>query len=232
MPNFEATLENEEEIVYALLDAQATGQDDGALDAWERFTEAALRDDRTSEVAFAFEGIAQGKRIRTYAPPVIAEFNFRAAVFFYDVLSDDFGARSYLERAVQANPAHERAFSRLTGELHKSGDRRRLAEVLTGAAKGSIPRERAADMLRQAGEIFLGLGDENEKAIAAFQEVLKHVPGDAAARRALEELYGKTGKVREIAKLVEQSLAAEPPLAEDDALLAHSRLLDIYAKEL
>ena len=232
VPNFDATLENEEEIVYALLDAQATGQDDGALDAWERFTEAALRDDRTSEVAFAFEGIAQGKRIRTYAPPVIAEFNFRAAVFFYDVLSDDFGARSYLERAVQANPAHERAFSRLTGELHKSGDRRRLAEVLTGAAKGSLPRERAADMLRQAGEIFLGLGDENEKAIAAFQEVLKHVPGDAAARRALEELYGKTGKVREIAKLVEQSLAAEPPLAEDDALLAHSRLLDIYAKEL
>ncbi len=232
VPNFDATLENEEEIVYALLDAQATGQDEAAPDAWERFTEAALRDDRTSEVAFAFEGIAQGKRIRTYAPPVIAEFNFRAAVFFYDVLSDDFGARSYLERAVQANPAHERAFSRLTGELHKSGDRRRLAEVLGSAAKGAIPRERAADMLRQAGEIFLGLGDENDKAIAAFQEVLKHVPGDAVARRALEELYGKTGKVREIAKLVEQSLAADPPLAEDDALLAHSRLLDIYAKDL
>ncbi len=232
VPNFEATLENEEEIVYALLDAQATGQDDGALDAWERFTEAALRDDRTSEVAFAFEGIAQGKRIRTYAPPVIAEFNFRAAVFFYDVLSDDFGARTYLERAVQANPAHERAFSRLTGELHKSGDRRRLAEVLMGAAKGAIPRERAADLLRQAGETFLGLGDENEKAIAAYQEVLKLVPADSAARRALEDLYGKTGKVREIAKLVEQSLAAEPPLGEDDALLAHSRLLDLYAKEL
>jgi thioredoxin-like negative regulator of GroEL len=227
--NFESTLQNEEDVLYSLLELQAHSALDEA--SWEELTRAALRDDRASEVAFAFESIAQGKRIKAYAPTAVSEFLYRAALFFHEALSDDYGARGYLERAVQAYPAHEKAFTRLAGELNRAEEYRKLAELYLVVGK-AMPRENASAFFRQAGDLWLSLGGEEEKAIAAYQEVLRVDPADEPGRRALEDLLERAGRYRDLAKVIEQGLTSSAPPDETDALLLHARLVSLYAEKL
>ena len=93
---FDAPLDNEDTVLDAVLVALARG----ALPAgtWERLVAAAQRDGRTSELAFAFESAARGKRVKSLAPPVAAEFLFQAARYFADSFGDELGAVDYLER--------------------------------------------------------------------------------------------------------------------------------------
>jgi len=61
--SFDAKLENEEELLEGLLTALARNQ--LPADAWTKFHLAAVRDDRLSEVAFSYEAVSQGKRLKT-----------------------------------------------------------------------------------------------------------------------------------------------------------------------
>src|SRR5579862_745983 len=131
--SFEAKVDNEEPLVDAMLASLARS----ALpaEAWERLHEAAHRDDRLSEVAFAFESVSQGKRLRTAQPPVAAEFLFQAGRFFGDVFGDEAGAVTYLERALALWPNHGGAFTKIDALLSKSRQPKKLAEVYATAAQ-------------------------------------------------------------------------------------------------
>jgi hypothetical protein len=59
---------------------------------WQELHEAAVRDDRVSELAFAYESLAQSRKLKTFLPIIHAELYFRAATFFGEVLGDEFGA--------------------------------------------------------------------------------------------------------------------------------------------
>src|SRR5271165_2782700 len=74
---FEAKLEKEEQLVDALLASMARGALPEGV--WENLHAAAQRDERLSELAFAFESVSQGKRMKMAAPPVSSEFLFQAA---------------------------------------------------------------------------------------------------------------------------------------------------------
>src|ERR1700733_2589941 len=116
--SFEAKVENEEPLVDAML--ASLGRAALPADAWEKLHAAAHRDDRLSEVAFAFESVSQGKRLRTAQPPVAAEFLFQAGRFFGDVFGDETGAIAYLERALVLSPSHAGAFAKIDLLLSKT----------------------------------------------------------------------------------------------------------------
>ena len=122
-----APLDNEE----ALLDQMLLALSRGELphEAWAALDAAAMRDDRVSELAFAFEIVMQGKRLKSVANAIGAEFLVHAAAFFQDTLGDEFGAMSYLERAVALAPAYVPAFERLDALLTKTSETKKLADL-------------------------------------------------------------------------------------------------------
>src|SRR5690348_14146566 len=97
IPSFDTPLQNEEEVLDAIVVALSKNTLDAGV--WLELHEAAVRFDRVSELAFAYESYAQGRKLKTFLPAVQAEVFYRAATFFGDVLGDEFGSTTYLEKA-------------------------------------------------------------------------------------------------------------------------------------
>jgi hypothetical protein len=148
--DFEKKLEGEESLLDQILLALSRG----ALrpETWDELHRAAQRDERVSELAFAYESVAQGKRLKTMQAAVVAEYMYRAASFFSDVLGDETGASSYLERALTALPTHAAAFDRLEVLRTKQGDPRRVAELYASNATYRARPEQIA-LLRRAATL-------------------------------------------------------------------------------
>ncbi len=228
--SFEAKVDNEEPLVDAML-ASLTRSALPA-DAWEKLHEAAHRDDRLSEVAFAFESVSQGKRLRTAQPAVAAEFLFQAGRFFGDVFGDEVGAVAYLERALALAPTHPGAFSKLVLLLSKHRQPKRLAEVYAAAAQHR-PRGEQVPLLGRAAELLTEAGGADDKVMELLQALLRLEPTDEDARARLEALYVKANRFRDVVRLNEQALAAADPPPSDAArrsLLA--RIVELYADRL
>jgi tetratricopeptide (TPR) repeat protein len=229
LPSFDEPLEGEDQI----LDHMLVRLSKGALDpdAWDQLHRAAVRDNRVSELAFAYEGAAQGRRVKTLPVAAAAEFYFQAGNFFADSLGDDLGARSHLERALSVQPGHRPAFDRLFALLEGIGDHLRLAELCTQAA-GHRQKDDQADLLKRAAQIYAQLDIEEERATELFAHVLRLRPSDDDARRALEERYSRAGRFKDVTRLLEQGLAQDPPPEGNEALMMRARLLQLYAFDL
>jgi tetratricopeptide (TPR) repeat protein len=226
---FEAKLENEESILDAMLTLHAKGQ--LPSDAWDALHKAALRDERLSELAFAYESVSQGKRLKTLPGTAVAELLYQAARFFGDVFADEFGAITYLERALVALPSHAGVFEKLDYLLAKTNNTKRLAELWASAA-ATRPRAEQLDAYRKAAEHYERAGGHDEKVIDLYQHVLRLDPSDEAARNQLEARYTKANRLRDVARLLEQALAVDPPPTGRAARKIHQRLLDLYANQL
>jgi tetratricopeptide (TPR) repeat protein len=205
---FAEKLEDEERLLDAMVAAMARGSlPDGT---WERLHVAAQRDDRLSELAFAFESVSQGKRLKLLPPAAGAEFLYQAARYFADVFGDEPGALAFLERALVLMPGHAGAFGRIESLLAKSGPSRKLADVYAAAA-ASRPRAEQSPLLKRAATLLLDAGGADDKVIELLQQVLRLEAGDEDARSNLEALYVKANRLRDVVRLNEQALAADPP---------------------
>lgn len=225
-------LEREEEVLDSFVTMLGHGQLEP--DAWDHLHAAARRDGRIAELAFAYEAVAQGKRLKTMAPAILAELNFHAGRFFSEVFGDDFGATAYLERAVAAAPgslASSGAFDRLVVLLTKAENWRRLAEVYVESA-GHRPRVEQVSLLRLAAELFDRVPGESEKATEIFQQLLRLDPHDEAARSALEGRYLRANRIRDVARLLEQALTTDPPPDPAYEKRLRARLVELYAAQL
>jgi tetratricopeptide (TPR) repeat protein len=226
---FEAKLENEEQVLDALLASMARGPlPDGV---WEKLHAAAQRDERLSELAFGFESASQGKRLKTVPPAVGAEFLFQGARFLGDVFGDEVGAISYLERALALVPAHAGAFAKIEQLLRKAGQTRKLADVYAAAAQHR-PRGEQAPLLKQAADLLAETGGADEKLVELLQQVLRLEPGDEPSRERLEALYLKTNRIRDVVRLNEQALAAEPERDEATRKRLLERIVELYEAKL
>jgi len=226
---FEAKLQDEEPLLEAALAAMARGVLPAG--AWERLHEAGKRDERLSELAFAFESVSQGKRLKAAAAPVAAEFLFQAARYFGEVFGDELGAVTYLERAVALAPAHGGAFTKLEQVLTKAGNTRKLAEVYAAAA-AHHPRAEQAPLLRKAAQLLSESGGPDEKVIELAQQAMRLDPGDEESRDRLEALYLKTNRVRDVVRLLEQALGTDPPPEDSKRKGLLVRIIDLYAEKL
>jgi tetratricopeptide (TPR) repeat protein len=226
---FEAKLEDEERLLDALLASMARGPlPDGT---WEKLHAAAQRDDRLSELAFCFESASQSKRLKMLPPVVGAEFLFQAARYFCDVFGDELGAVTYLERALALVPGHGPSFQKIELLLKKAGQPRKLAEVYAAAAHHR-PRGEQAPLLRQAAALLVESGGADEKVIELLQNVLRLEPGDEEARARLEGFYVKANRLRDVVRLNEQALAADPPPEDWVKRKLLVRIIELYEARL
>ncbi|MCC6553830.1 MAG: hypothetical protein IT372_12520, partial [Polyangiaceae bacterium] len=225
----EQGIENEAAVLDLLVQAAAKGNPHPEL--WAKVHVAAARDDRFSELAFAYERLCGDRKFSLLPPAVQADALMHAAVFFADVFGDPAGARGYLERVMAIAPGRADAFAQLAALLSDGHEAIKLADLHVAAA---AHRERGEQlsMLRRAIEILDAFPGEEERAIKINQQILKLEPGDPRARRALEERLSKAGRVADVAKLLEQAIAADPPPPEAEALQIRGRLISIYTTDL
>ncbi|MCA9584173.1 MAG: tetratricopeptide repeat protein [Myxococcales bacterium] len=228
IPAFAEKLENEEQILDAILSALAKEQ--LPEDAWENLHGAAVRDERISELAFAYEAVAQGRRLKAQPPAVQAEFLYRAATFFGDVLGDEFGATTYLERALGAQPGHVGAFERIDAQLTASDDNKKLAELCAATAPHR-DRDDQVQLLRRAAVLFERAGQE-DRSLEIHQQLVRLEPADERFRAALEGKLLKANRHRDVARMLEQALAHDPPLPADQHASIREKLIDVFANQL
>jgi len=228
VPTFEDAIYNEDEILDAVI--SALGRDQLPSDTWVKLHAAAARDQRTAELAFAYEGASQGKLLRTLVPQAMSEFLFHAAEYFAEVMGDEAGSASYLERALDVFPGHEAAFLRLSDHLESKGQIRPLAQ-LTFSIAAHRARADQVELLRRAAALFEKAGLE-ERAIEAYQQILRIVPHDGETRELLEGHFLQANRHRDIARLLEQAISAEPKLDSTEELKLRVRLLDLYVHQL
>lgn len=232
IPSFEAKLENEEEILDGLLQALAKNQLDAASSqaVWQELHDAAVKHDRVSELAFAYESVSQGRKLKTLLPQVQAELYFRAATFFGEVLGDEFGATTYLEKALTAWPAHAGAFERIDAQLTRVDDNKKLADLCVHTATHRSKVEQSL-LLKRAAVLYERANLE-DKAIETYQNLVKMEPGDEWLRNQLESRYVKANRYRDVARMLEQALAADPAPDADDAARIRGKLIEVFANQL
>lgn len=219
-------LEDEAEVLSGFLLAMLRGP--VPPEAWEKLNAAARRDDRGAELAFAFEQVAQDRRIKTLSPPAVAEFLYRAATFFGDVFGDELGMVTYLEKALVAVPDHEPSMGRLQAALAASGNARRRAELYAAAAVHKARGEQAA-WYRKAAALF-GEAGAGDKASECWQAVVRLEPSDALARAEFASALEAAGRTRDLAKLLEQTLSADPAPDAATVKATRARLMRLYAE--
>lgn len=221
----EVKLENEPAVLDLLLTALARGQANDAL--WAQLHAAAQRDDRLAELAFAYERLSRDKKLKNLTPAAQATVLGHAGVFFADVFGDADGAEGYLERALTLAPGDVAAFDKYEQILDGKGDLRRLGELYASSAPHRGDKGEQLRVLRRGADAVAG---DPERALRLNQEILRLDGGDARAKGALAALYEKTGRIAELAKLLEQSLG--PDQGEEDTRATRLKLLALYAGPL
>ncbi len=232
IPNFDDPLQNEEAVLDAMLVALGKGQ--LPQTAWQDLHNAAIRDDRVAELDAAYNKFAGSPRVKALPAPAMAEFFFRVAQFLGNDLGDEFGSRSFLDKAIAAFPGHVASFRRLEELLIEGREDAELAELYRLAAPHR-PRPEQQELLRRAGRAFDKLDTFDEKSIEVYTQLLKLDPADEDARARLEARYARTNRHRDIAKLLEGALAPPAPASPpppDEAVRLRARLLDLYTNLL
>ncbi len=228
IPSFDEKLENEEEVLDSIVSALAKNALDPAI--WQELHEAAVKHDRVSELAFAYESAAQSRKLKTFLPAVQAELFFRAATFFGDILGDEFGATTYLEKALAAFPGHVGAFERIDAQLTRASDHKKLAELCVQIA-AHRPKPDQVELLKRAAWLFEHASLE-DKSIETYQQLVRLEPGDEELRDALETRFVRANRYRDVARMFEQALATDPPPPADEAGRIRQKLIDVFANQL
>jgi tetratricopeptide (TPR) repeat protein len=200
-------------------------------DAWEKIHASARAEAKLGEWALAFDAVAQGKRLKAAPPAVVAEFFYQAGRFFAAVVGDQPRAVAYFERGLAAFPGHAPSLAGVDELLRKSGQLRSLAEIYATTAQHRTRIEQPA-FLRRAVELLVTAGGADDRVVDLSQQILRVDPGDEHTIATLEAILLKAGRFRDIVRLKEQALAAEPP---PDAVAKRNllgRVVELYADKL
>ncbi|MEZ4299261.1 MAG: hypothetical protein R3B70_30205 [Polyangiaceae bacterium] len=226
----EQPIQNEAEILDVLMGAAQRGQDQPEL--WAKLDAAAGRDDRLAELAFCYERLSRDKKLAKLPPGLQADILARIGMFFADAFGDPDGAEVYLQQAIGLSPAHAVAFSKLEGLLIRKQEGVRLSDLYAAAAPHKSERREQVGMLRRAVEILEGFGaEEEERLIRLLSQIVKLEPGDAKARKELEEAFLRAGRLSDLVRMLEQSLHLDSP-GEEQARETRERLIELYAERL
>lgn len=221
--------ESEAAVLDALIGGLARGHSHPEL--WELMHAGARRDDRVSEVAFAYETALGEKKVRLLASAAQVELHMHAARFFIDDFSDADGAAPHLERVLALSPGHAEAFERLERYLVDAKEDRRLAEVCMSVAQFR-ERDEQLRLLGRALQIFAGMTGEEDRALKLGRDVLRLDPSDHVTRGLLEANLVHAGRFAEAAKLLEQALVEVAASDADEAFSLRARLVALYGGKL
>jgi len=226
--SFDAPLKDEEEVLYALLLALADDEVDASV--WNDLRTAAIRNNRISQLAAAYESVATGKKLRALPPFVQGELFFQAATFVGDVLGDELGAATYLENALRAMPTHAGAFHRIDEFLTQAEDPKRLADLCVHIATHS-PETEQVILLKRAANLY-GQAGLDDREIETYQQLVRVAPGDEAWCDALEARFIKAGRYRDLARMLEQTISESSSKGDSGGIRLRAKLIDIFANRL
>ncbi len=192
----------------------------------DRLVEAADASGRHEELATAFATAVEDGGL---PPEQAAALAARVAHIYDVVLSRPDQAEIFHKKVLATDSLEERSFSALK-ELYTNGERWddlqglyrvRIAETIDAEAK--------LDLLMQVCFLFEELIDDPEQAIRAYQDVLELDPDHQASRRALERLYERTERWRDLVTLLRTELDRAN---EDEQIGLTHRLGVLHEKRL
>jgi tetratricopeptide (TPR) repeat protein len=221
----EERLDDPSAVLELLVNAVAKGEQ--PLEAWERLHQAAVRHDKVSDLAMAYEQVAADKRTKLLTGEQQVFIYLRAARFFQLELADTEGAIAYAERAAAAVPGHGEAFELLEALYGIANKPARLAELYVDASSRAQEAEVKLQLLRRAAELLRDLPQSDEIAMDVAQRILKLSPGDAGARDGLVQRLLSRGRHKEVVDVYEHALKREPPPDPAEALALREQLVDL-----
>jgi tetratricopeptide (TPR) repeat protein len=207
----------------------------GEIDLWDRAARLADKAGRPTDLAGAYRKHLGADAPRAERDAVALEVALqielcdRAATLHEDRLGDLEGAVRYLERMLEIDPRHERAFVRLRdtfNSLERWGDLEQLYCRRVDVAQGDAERIELQYEVAVLAEEVIG---DDDKAIGYLERVLQLDPLHHAAVQALERLYGRRQRYEKLAALLEARLDRA---SDDQAVDIRLNLVDLYLHAL
>lgn len=195
---------------------------------WERADALATQAGRPTDLAEAYREVLRGK----VPSDVEAELCERAARLHEDKLGDPIGATPYLERVLSLKPNNEPAFRRLKDILTGAERWSELEALYDRAAAATDDPLRKVEMLAEVALVCEEIVEDAQKAMRYYERILEIDQYHESSTRALDRLYGRFGKDKELSLLLERRLETAVGDEALDLKLRLARLqLDLHQPE-
>lgn len=175
----------------------------------ERYSEVGRRLDKHRDVVDVLTRAADAAQPKL----VRAEILMSVATLAEDALGDAAKAAEIYRKVLEIDPDDTAIGAPATRALARiqsaSGDFAQLAETLEAQAKLEESIDARKELYARLGELYETTLDRPEKAIAAWQARLADDDGDLPSLSALERLYERAGKHRELVDVLRRREAAE-----------------------
>lgn len=196
-------------------------------DLWDRLGAAADAAGKHEALATAYSTALEAGDLD---PDVAASLAQRIAELYDGVLGEPAKAEPFHRRALSHDPQDERAFlalKELFTEQERWDDlqalyRNRIAETVDADAK--------RELLLQVCFLFEEILEDVPLAIRAYQEVVDLDPDHVASRRALDRLYRRAGRYRDLVALLRQEI--DRGLEPGDEVARLLEIGEIHEREL
>ncbi|MEP7050833.1 MAG: tetratricopeptide repeat protein [Pseudomonadota bacterium] len=172
------------------------------LGLWDRADALAQLAGRPTDLGEAFREVLRG----TLPEALEVELAERAARLHEDRLGDPIGATPYLERVLALSPGNEAAFQRLKDILTAAERWSDLEALYDRASAATSDLARRAEMLVEVALICEEIIEDSEKATRYYERILEVEPLHDVSIRALDRLYVRQGKDKQLAALLEKRL--------------------------
>ncbi len=184
---------------------------------WERAELLAVSAGRPTDLADAYREVLRGK----LEEDIEVELSERASRWHEDRLGDPIGATPYLERVLALRPTTESAFRRLKDILTAAERWGELEALYDRQAAVSDDPVRRVEMLAEVALVCEEIIEDPQKAMRHYERIMAIDPYHDATVRALDRLYTRAGKDRELADLLDRRLQSA---VGEDALELKLRL--------
>jgi tetratricopeptide (TPR) repeat protein len=207
----------------------------GDLELWGRAAELAGRAGRPTDLAEAYRLhlVANAKQGSAAGSPITGSVEIelceRAASLHDEQLGDPEGAMPYLDRVLAVDPTNVRAFNRLKQILTSAERWGELEELYEKAAQGTTDERDRIELLNEVALIAEEIMGDAAKAIGYYERILSADPVYVAALDALEKLYEREERWKDLAALLEKRLGMA---TADEALDIKLALGRIYLDRL
>ncbi|HVJ90631.1 MAG TPA: hypothetical protein VM580_12570 [Labilithrix sp.] len=135
----------------------------------------------------------------------------------YKVKKDKTAERESVERAIQTQAGNVDAWAYLFNFIKESDGEEKAIQTVEELANAPVNAKTAAPYVALQG-FYAGEESTREKAIAFAKKGVSRNPADPVPLIVLSALYGQTGKIDEVIKL----LAPHEALMKEDVRLAHN----------
>jgi tetratricopeptide (TPR) repeat protein len=181
---------------------QAVREFPSELELWTRADMLAGLAGRPTDLADAYREVLR----QPISSELDVELSERAARLHEDKLGDPMGAIPYLERVLGLAPANETAFQRLKDILTGAERWSELEALYDRASNAASDMTRRIEMLVEVALICEEIIEDAAKATRYYERIVEADPFHDGAIRALDRLYVRQGKDRELAALLDRRL--------------------------